>query len=303
MAKIDMTSIGLRPPRLLPYEYRDRIHIFPPHEPAQDLPPLNREYVVTSSGRKAISLILEERGLQPCDEVWVVTTFNKPNVSSCVTSTIFNYCKPSRVLSESTRAILVIHEFGVPYPQIMQLRFLCHERHIPLIEDCAHTVDSRWPDGTIVGSVGDYVIYSLSKLFPIACGGLVFGLTRPPHYDPEEKRIVDSFTANLPSFWVMLSTFSARRRSLLKRALEQLGNEDGVVTSFSENITPWFLPVLVSAPTAVLRYLRDQQIECGLWYGSNIIVLPLHQYLTDVEMDFMVSHILTIEQAGKEKKQ
>ena len=101
----------------------------------------------------------------------------------------------------------------------------------------------------------------------------------------------------------MLSTFSARRRSLLKRALEQLGNADGVVTSFSENITPWFLPVLVSAPTAVLRYLRDQQIECGLWYGSNIIVLPLHQYLTDVEMDFMVSHILTIEQAGKEKKQ
>ena len=67
-----------------------------------------------------------------------------------------------------------------------------------------------------------------------------------------------------------------------------------VVADPSENITPWFLPVLVLEPAAVMQYLRAQEIECGLWHGSNIVVLPLHQYLTDAEMDFMISHLLRV---------
>jgi DegT/DnrJ/EryC1/StrS aminotransferase family len=294
--------IELRPPKLGLREYADRTHIFSSQEAGPSLPPLERDYMITSSGRKAIALILEDCGLKPSDEVLVTTTFNKPNVSSCVTSTIFNYCKPSRVLSDSTGAVLVIHEFGVPHPQVTELRSLCRERQIPLIEDCAHTVDSRWPDGLIVGSAGDYVIYSLSKLFPITSGGLVFGLEGYSNQDIEELRVIDSFAANLPGFWSRLPTFSARRKALLRRAAERLRGAITVVTGPSENITPWLLPVFVSTPASVLRYLRAQQIECGLWHGSNIIVLPLHQYLTDMEMDFMVSHLLSVtSQLGTEK--
>ena len=282
----------LRPPKLGLREYGDRMHIFPEQDAKRGVPPLDRQYTLTSSGRKAIALILEECSLKPTDEALVVTTFNKPNVSSCVTSTIFNYCKPSRVLSNSTRAVLVIHEFGVPHPQITELRSLCDDRQIPLIEDCAHSVDSCWPDGSIVGSVGDYVIYSLPKIFPIASGGLVFGLRQRPSIDAEDRRIVDSFSANLPNFWNALPLFSARRKMLLRQAFNGLADAVGLVTDPSENVTPWFLPVPVLEPATVMRYLRVQGIECGLWHGSNIIVLPLHQYLTDEEMDFMITHLL-----------
>jgi DegT/DnrJ/EryC1/StrS aminotransferase family len=298
-----MTSIDLRPVRLSPYEYRDRMDIFPAQEASRGLPPLDREYALTSSGRKAIALILEECSLKPSDEVLVTTTFNKPNVSSCVTSTIFNYCKPSRVLSNSTRAVLVIHEFGVPYLQITELRSLCDAREIPLIEDCAHSIDSRWADASIVGSVGDYVIYSLSKIFPIASGGLVFGLRHRPDMDAEERRIVESFSANLSAFWNGLPLFSARRKVLLGRAFSGLGNALRLVADPSENITPWLLPVLVSEPTTVMRYLQAQGIECGLWHGTNIIVLPLHQYVADAEMDFMLKHLLRVTgQSSKERQ-
>jgi hypothetical protein len=294
----------LRPPKLGLREYADRTHIFPAQEARGGVPPLDRQYALTSSGRKAIALILEECRLMPTDEVLVVTTFNKPNVSSCVTSTIFNYCKPSRILSNSTRAVLVIHEFGVPHPQITELRALCDDRQIPLIEDCAHSVDSSWPDGSIVGSVGDYVIYSLPKIFPIASGGLVFGLRRKPDIDAEEGRILDSFSANLCDFWNMLPQFSARRKSLLRRAFNGLGDAFRLVADPSENITPWFLPVLVSDPAAVMRYLRIERIECGLWHGSNIVVLPLHQYLTDAEMDFMIAHLLRVtDQSSKSSEE
>src|SRR5215831_13881044 len=244
--------IELRPPKLRPSEYADRTHIFPLQEAGPSLPPLDRDYAITSSGRKAIALILEDCGLKPSDEVLVTTTFNKPNVSSCVTSTIFNYCKPSRVLSNSTRAVLVIHEFGVPHPQITELRSLCDDREIPLIEDCAHSVDSRWPDGSIVGSVGDYVIYSLPKIFPIASGGLVFGLRDRPGIDAEERRIVDSFSANLSAFWNVLPLISARRKMLLRRAFSALADGVRLVVDPSEDITPWFLPVLVVEPATAM---------------------------------------------------
>ena len=293
----------LRPPKLGLREYADRTHIFPAQEASRGVPPLDRQYALTSSGRKAIALILEECRLKPSDEVLVVTTFNKPNVSSCVTSTIFNYCKPSRVLSNSTRAVLVIHEFGVPHPQIGELRSLCDAREIPLIEDCAHSVDSRWPDGSIVGSVGDYVIYSLPKIFPIASGGVVFGLGHRPDMDAEERRIVESFSANLSDFWNLLPLFSARRKRLLRRASSALADGLRLVADPSENITPWFLPVLVVEPATAMRYLHGQGIECALWHGSNIIVLPLHQYLTDAEMDFMITHLLRMaDQSDKEKQ-
>jgi perosamine synthetase len=292
----------LRPPKLGLREYADRMHIFPAQEARRGVPPLHRQYALTSSGRKAIALILEEYSLKPTDEVLVVTTFNKPNVSSCVTSTIFNYCKPSRVLSNSTRAVLVIHEFGVPHPQITELRSLCDDRQIPLIEDCAHSVDSRWPDGSIVGSVGDCVIYSLPKIFPIASGGLVFGLRHRPGIDAEERRIVDSFSAKLSNFWNALPLFSARRKMLLRQAFSGLADTVRLVADPSENVTPWFLPVLVFEPATVMRYLHAQGIECGLWHGSNIIVLPLHQYLTDEEMDFMITRLLrAAHQSSKEK--
>ena len=287
-----MASTNLRPPKLRPYDYEDRIHLFSRQRATTGIPPLDRDYAITSSGRKAIALVLEECKLKPADEVLIATTFDKPNVSSCVTSTVFNYCKPSRVLSDNTHAVLVIHEFGVPHPHIGKLRSLCDERQIPLIEDCAHSVDSHWPDGLLVGSVGDYVIYSLSKIFAIPCGGIVFGLAHRPKDDPEETRIIHSFVGSLSSFWSALPLSSARRKTLLMLAIEKLGDQIPVVAKGSENITPWFLPVVVSSPATIMRYLRVQKIQCGLWHGSNIIVLPLHQYLTDAEMDFMVSHLL-----------
>jgi hypothetical protein len=287
-----MIATDLRPLKLRPSEYNDRTHIFASQNAGTGIPPLRRDYSITISGRKAIALILEECNLKPSDEVLIATTFNKRNVSSCVTSTIFNYCKPSRVLSENTRAIFVIHEFGVPHPEIARFRSLSDGRQIPLIEDCAHSVDSRWPDGSMVGSVGDYTIYSLSKIFPVVSGGLVFGLGHTPKADPEEKQVVDHLSANLCDFWNMLPLFSARRKTLLRCAIRGLRNAIAVLSEPSVNITPWLLPVLVSEPGPVMRYLCAQEIECGLWHGSNVIVLPLHQYLTHAEMNFMVSHLL-----------
>lgn len=286
-----METQDFRPPRMLPAEYADRLDRFG-FPPVPSGPPLDRPQVVTSSGRKALAMILELCGLGPRDEVWIVTTFDKPNVSSCVTSTVFNYCKPSRVLSDATRAVLVIHEFGMPHPRLGDLRRLSTDRGIPLIEDCAHTVDSRLPDGSLVGSVGDYALYSLSKVFPIQAGGVLIGVDNGLPVDEDEQALAASVEAQAAGLWGLVPAFSAERRRLLLRAEDELGHDiSRLVIRSDPAVTPWFLPVRVGNPPRVLRALREGGIECGLWHGSDIVVLPLHQFLTGAEVSFMVARL------------
>jgi dTDP-4-amino-4,6-dideoxygalactose transaminase len=69
---------------------------------------------------------------------------------------------------KKTKAILVNHEFDFPYENLSKL--LNYE--LPIIENCAHSFISQNQEGT-VGNIGDYVIYSLPKFFPIQFGGIL----------------------------------------------------------------------------------------------------------------------------------
>ena len=73
-------------------------------------------------------------------------------------------------IDRKTRAILVVHYFGFPQP-IHKFRQLCDEHNLYLIEDCAHVLTGRTPDGTLLGESGDISIFSWRKFFPIPDGG------------------------------------------------------------------------------------------------------------------------------------
>ena len=69
-----------------------------------------------------MTALFRHLALRRDDEVFIATTFDYPHVPACVTCTVFNLAKPSRVLTDRTRAIFVIHEFGVPHPGTPALR-------------------------------------------------------------------------------------------------------------------------------------------------------------------------------------
>ena len=71
-------------------------------------------------------------------------------------------------LKKTLRVIHVNHEFGYPYDGIAQLR----EKGIPIIEDCAHSFFSK-DESNIIGTVGEFAIYSFPKIFPLQIGGLL----------------------------------------------------------------------------------------------------------------------------------
>lgn len=270
---------------LLPYEH------WRGHLPANDISLESflterfqkQSCVVTPTGRAALALVLKQLDLQRQDEVYITTTFDYPNVSSCVTCTIFDYCKPARVLSENARAVLVIHEFGIPHPNMIELRDLANSRHIPLIEDCAHTLDS-WQGKKLVGTVGDYVICSFPKIFPVPYGGALLGPRLKYEYTPsptDRKHIAavrDNVTPHLP----LLGEYSERRRTVFKELTCRVC-ELGLAPLFevSDFISPWFFPVPISQCQECLELAPEVGVECALWHGTEIVVFPCHQQLSD----------------------
>ena len=73
-------------------------------------------------------------------------------------------------IAPKTRGLLVIHYFGFPQP-IISIRNFCLERGLYLIEDCAHVLRGRTPEGIPLGTSGDISIFSWRKFLPVYDGG------------------------------------------------------------------------------------------------------------------------------------
>ena len=240
-------------------------------------------------------LVGEKLNLKRKDEIWIVTTFDFPNVSSCVTSTIFNHCKPSRVLTENTKAILVIHEFGVPHSDIQELKAISDDRNIPLIEDCAHTIDSHMKD-TLMGTIGNWTLLSLPKVFPITLGGALLGPDmqyKPTDFD---LRNLTSISDGVDYFVKEISSQSKLRRTVYRK-ISNIVKKYGLEVLFDvpETVSPWFVPVKTNKWQEYLEKGRQMDIDIARWHGSDMIILPCHQCLSKKEFQQLESLIQNAE--------
>lgn len=232
-----------------------------------------------SLGRIALDRLLFHLRLCRDDELWIVTTFDLPNVSSCVTCTVFNHCRPSRLLTEKTKAILVIHEFGVPHPDLLELAALAKSRGIPLIEDCAHTVDS-WRDQCLVGTVGNWTILSFPKVFPVTNGGVLLGPVIDYASTSTETHNIRTIQESVAPHLPQIAEYSKRRRAAF-RELTRIAERHRLQPLFevTDAIAPWFFPIRTSHWAESLNRAAAASIDCAHWHGSDLIVLPCHQFL------------------------
>lgn len=147
------------------------------------LPPGRTTYL-TQSCRTAIHLIPTLLSLEPGDEIlfpayncgseydalraWGLT----PKVVDCAPDGTLELDVLARALGPKTRALYLIHLFGWPHP-IDAIDAWRKEKGLYLIEDCALSLFSRYPNGTSVGTHGEAAVYSLPKFLPVPDGGLL----------------------------------------------------------------------------------------------------------------------------------
>jgi len=215
-----------------------------------------------SCGKEAISLLLKRLNLKLTDEVYINSTFNTNYVSSCVTSTIFNFCKPSKSLSDHTKLIFIIHDFGFPNENIFKLQEIAEKRNIPIAEDCAQSAFSFFNNGARIGTLGDYAIYSLKKILPYNNAGILL-----------EKY------KELPYFEYLEKSAITRRDNYKKLTEIFINNSMKPYKIISENISPYLFPFII--PSEYLNYLTEELIDYDLiyWINLDIYSLPVHQML------------------------
>lgn len=104
-------------------------------------------------------------------------------------------------VSERTKAVLLIHFFGLPQP-VADVRELCDERGLVLIEDCAHALFSS-AGGRLLGHAGDYSVFSFQKTLPVPDGGALVSRAAPsitPRFaSPPLLTTVNGVVLRLPS--------------------------------------------------------------------------------------------------------
>lgn len=247
-----------------------------------------KDYHYTLNGRTAINLALSHYNLKPTDSVAILTTTENFYISGCVTKEIENFCKWSRKIEADTKLIFVNHEFGYPYKDLHKLK----DHNIPIIEDCAHSFFSKDKNNEI-GTIGDFVIYSFPKMFPLQVGGLL--KSNLPERLETSYRIDDELLVHIRS---VLSTYINSKDDIIEKRIynykflrskiESLGFserfelEEGVVPGvfmFSTKGQEIDLPELK-------KYFWAHGIHCSVFYGEEAFYIPVHQGLKKQDLEY-----------------
>lgn len=131
-----------------------------------------RPVVAISDMTQAIELALHLAGIGPGDEV-LTLSYNCMSSNSAIrnvgatavwvdldpTTATIDIDHARSQITAATRAIIVYHVAGYP-ADMCALRMLCDEAGLVLVEDANAALGGRLPNGTMVGTAGDYSIFS-----------------------------------------------------------------------------------------------------------------------------------------------
>lgn len=143
--------------------------------------------VAVNSGAAALTLTWEALDLAGAEVVTPTETFAATALSilRAGATPVFADIDPrtlaltpqtiSQVLTERTRAVALVHMFGLMSPDIPALRAFCAERGLILVEDAAHAHGAVAADGTRAGGLGRAGCFSYyaTKILTTGEGGVV----------------------------------------------------------------------------------------------------------------------------------
>lgn len=244
-----------------------------------------RKFVYCESGRRAIHLALGALGLVREDVVTILTTTGNFYISGCVTREIEKFCRWSREVEPRTKALLVNHEFGFPFEELRALRRF----NLPIIEDAAHAFASNNREQS-VGEVGNFVVYSFPKFFPIQIGGLLVINERHTIDEPLTPS-AKQYVQKVLSAHINNLADAAKKRRENYQALTHRFQQFGCTARFqlSESSVPgvfmFQMPAGVDLP-ALKTFVQEHGIESSVFYGEQAFFVPVHERLVPADLDY-----------------
>jgi hypothetical protein len=257
-------------------------------DPESTLKVLGSYLVYTNSAKDAIRLAMKSLQLQMDDKVGIFTTSENTYVSNCVTGTISEFCSwEVNGAPEMSSCLFLIHEFGALISEERMKYFRSFS--IPIINDFAYSFLSLYESGRI-DFIDEINISSFPKSFNINFGGVLSpGKLASIHCDDEKKNWILNELKPCLTRRSIKENIHRRRINCLAYAskLQKLGFE---VVWIQDALVPGVCMLSPQRPTdlhGLKAFLQRNGIECSVFYGRNMFFIPVHQYLTDTEIDYV----------------
>ena len=183
------------------------------------------QFYLAHKGRTAIRYAVELLGLKPGTEI-LVPSYNcgseiDPLVKGGLKIVPYRINKEAQIdmddllsrINLRTKAIYVTHYFGFPQP-INEIKDLCEEKGLYLIEDCALSLFSSH-SGRKLGTWGDVAVFSLTKTLPLPDGGIL------AVNNPNLRR--SNWNMKAPPFGNTLKGLMGNLKSIILRSLSRGG--------------------------------------------------------------------------------
>lgn len=214
-------------------------------------------------------------------------------------------------------AVFVIHYFGFMQSDILMIKEICKENQILLIEDCAHCLPSCH-DGSKLGMVGDFSLFSIHKFFPTKAGGILQVNNNAYSFQdlPEEEKIsrqdLETFTCS--DLLAIAKQRVANYNALLKLLLPYEEKIEIPFSQIPDGIVPMNFPVLLKSHDRheIYKKLIDEGVEAiSLYYqlieqiredqyplshavSNKILNLPIHQDVTKEDVQVIADKLLKV---------
>ncbi len=160
------------------------------------------------AARYAIAHALKQMNISPDDEILIpayhctvmvapiIEMAGKPVFYKVTAGLDTDLTDVRKKITPKTKAIIAVNYCGF-IQNMAEVRALCKEKNIILIEDCAHSFFGR-KNGVTVGGYGDYILVSARKFFPVDEGGLLL-IRHTGHNLPRQKKqkLIDSLKSFL----------------------------------------------------------------------------------------------------------
>ncbi len=193
---------------------------------------------------------------------------------------------------------LIIHYFGFCRNNMEEIKNICRQNNVVLIEDCAHAFNLHFKD-TLLGNYGDFSFYSLHKYLPTNSGGVLKrnnDKNKLKSLSIDKKIDIEDLEHYANSDFIEIAKKRRENYSLYEKYIGKNSNVH-VMYELMPNDIPQTFPILIRndnreklyfylfdqrAPTTALYYRLIDQITKEEFPESHkisneILNLPVHQ--------------------------
>ncbi|MFH1023905.1 MAG: DegT/DnrJ/EryC1/StrS family aminotransferase [Planctomycetota bacterium] len=166
-------------------------------------------------------------------------------------------------ITPNARAVIVTHLWGLP-ARMDEIRDICREHKLFLIEDCAHAVGARWK-GRHVGTFGDMGMFSFQEFKQLSTGdGAMVTVNNATLADKMENEW--AFSGESP---VIMALNWRMNEMTAAVGLAQLQRVDNIVKNYYNVTLKIFNDAIRDCPWLKMRVIPKEATQAGYWFACT----------------------------------